>query len=89
MTIAQIIENARNAESVDYDQLIMELMGSDEMSDYQAQVDSLTEENQKLLHTDAERSRELQETKKLNFTLGRQISRQPEKSLEELLNDIL
>ena len=52
-----------------------------------AERDSFSEENEKLLKEKEDAAKELQETKKLNFTLARQTSR-AEKSAEELLNDM-
>ena len=59
------------------------------LSDLEAEVASLREENQKLLADNAEKVQELQETKKLNFTLARQVDRMPAKSDYEILNEIL
>ena len=60
-----------------------------QLSDLEAEVASLKEENQKLLADNAEKLQELQETKKLNFTLARQVDRMPAKSDLEILNEIL
>lgn len=49
--------------------------------------DSLREENDKLLQENAAQKKELEDTKKLNFTLARQTSRQ-DKTPEELLNEM-
>ena len=60
-----------------------------QLSDLEAEVASLKEENQKLLADNAEKVQELQETKKLNFTLARQVDRTPAMSDLEILNEIL
>lgn len=52
-----------------------------------AERDSFSEENEKLLKEKEDAAKELAETKKLNFTLARQTSRD-EKSAEELLNEM-
>lgn len=62
---------------------------SQQLSDLEAEVASLREENQKLLADNAEKVQELQETKKLNFTLARQVDRMPAMSDLEILNEIL
>lgn len=53
-----------------------------------AERDSLKEENVRLLDESKKAAEELAETKKMNFTLARQIDRQPAKSAEELLNEL-
>lgn len=88
MTIREIIEAARQEEHPDYDVLIASLLDSDEMTEARAERDSLKEENEKLITESAKNKQELAETKKLNFTLARQIDRGPQKSLEEMLNDL-
>lgn len=88
MTIREIIDAARQEENPDYDVLIASLLDSDEMTEARAERDSLREENEKLITESAKNKQELAETKKLNFTLARQIDRGPQKSLEEMLNDL-
>ena len=53
-----------------------------------AERDSLSEENAQLKARAEEWEKELAETKKLNFTLGRQVSHQPAESVEEVLNKL-
>lgn len=89
MTIREIIDAARQEENPDYDVLIASLMDSDEMTEARAERDSLKEENEKLITESAKNKQELADTKKLNFTLARQIDRGPQKSLEEMLNDLI
>ena len=60
-----------------------------QLSDLEAEVASLREENKKLLEDNTKKDTELQETKKLNFTLARQVDRMPAKSDLEILNEIL
>ena len=60
-----------------------------QIADLTAERDSLKEENDALNQTNSEIKTELGETKKLNFTLSRQIGREPAKSAEELLNEML
>ena len=60
-----------------------------QLSDLEAEVASLREENKKLLEDNTKKDTELQETKKLNFTLARQVVRMPAKSDLEILNEIL
>lgn len=62
---------------------------SQQLSDLEAEVASLREENKKLLEDNTKKDTELQETKKLNFTLARQVDRMPAKSDLEILNEIL
>lgn len=88
MKLAEIIAAAQTAENPNYEDLIAQIRGSDEFQDLQAERDSLREENELLLQSAADTQKELEETKKLNFTLGRQISRAPVKSVEELINDM-
>ena len=62
---------------------------SQQLSDLEAEVASLREENKHLLEDNTKKDAELQETKKLNFTLARQVDRMPAKSDLEILNEIL
>lgn len=89
MTIREIIDAARQEEQPDYDVLIASLLDSDEMTEARAERDSLKEENERLITESAKNKQELADTKKLNFTLARQIDRGPQKSLEEMLNDLI
>lgn len=89
MTIREIIDNARAEENPDYDILIASLMESDEMLEARAERDSLREENERLVTESAANKKELADTKKLNFTLARQIDRGPQKSLDEMLNELI
>lgn len=56
-------------------------------ADLAAERDSLQEENTRLLSNSEALSAELQETKKLNFTLARRTSAET-RSAEELLNEM-
>lgn len=58
-----------------------------QLADLEAERDSLRAENEELRKRDSERETELKETKKMNFTLSRQLDRQPSKSIEEMLNE--
>lgn len=58
------------------------------IADLTAERDSLKEENSKLSEDMKEREKELAETKKLNFTLARQVDRTPRKGVEEVINDL-
>lgn len=60
-----------------------------QLADLTAERDSLKEENDALNTAYTDLKTELGETKKLNFTLSRQIGREPAKSAEELLNEML
>ena len=59
-----------------------------QLADLEAEVNSLKEENAKLISEAAERSDELKKTKQMNFTLARQVDRIPAKSDEEILNEM-
>lgn len=59
-----------------------------QIADLTAERDSLKEENDALNQSVSEIKTELGETKKLNFTLSRQIGREPAKSAEEILNEM-
>ena len=60
-----------------------------QLDDLTAERDSLKEENDTINTAYDDLKTELDETKKLNFTLSRQIGREPGKSVEELLNEML
>ena len=60
-----------------------------QLADLEAEVNSLKEENAKLISEAAERSDELKKTKQMNFTLARQVDRIPTKTDEEILNEML
>ena len=59
-----------------------------QLADLTAERDSLQEENERLRTASQEAQKELAETKKMNFTLARQIDRQPAKSAEEIINEM-
>lgn len=88
MKIEEIIAKYKNIENPSFDDLLTELHAADEFSDRDAEIASLKEENTKLIADAAEQKKELDETKKLNFTLGRQVSRQPSKTAEEIINEM-
>ena len=88
MKLEEIIAKYKTLENPSFDELLTELLGADEFSDRDAEIASLREENTKLIEDAATQKKELDETKKLNFTLGRQVSRQPIKSAEEIINDM-
>lgn len=88
MKIEEIIAKYKLQENPSFDDLLTELHGADEFTDRDAEIESLRTENGKLLEAAAEKDKELKETKALNFTLGRQVSRQPSKSAEEILNEM-
>lgn len=88
MKLEEIIAKYKTLENPSFDDLLTELQGAEEFSDRDAEIASLREENTKLIENAAEQKKELDETKKLNFTLGRQVSRQPIKSAEEIINDM-
>lgn len=58
------------------------------VADLEAERDSLREENNQLTSRLAEEAAELAETKKLNFTLARQVDRTPRRGVEEVINDL-
>ena len=88
MKIEEIIAKYKNIENPSFDDLLTELHGAEEFTDRDAEIASLREENTKLIADAATQKKELEETKKLNFTLGRQVSRQPSKTAEEIINDM-
>ena len=59
-----------------------------QIADLTAERDSLREENEQLRTASQEAQKELAETKKMNFTLARQMDRQPAKSAEEIINEM-
>ena len=61
---------------------------TNEIANLTAERDSLKEENEKLSAEMKEREKELAETKKLNFTLARQVDRAPKASVEEVINSL-
>lgn len=89
MRLEEIIAKYRTEENPDYDTMAADIMASEEWTGHEAEIASLREENAQLIQAAADQKKELEETKKLNFTLGRQVSRQPVKSAEELINDML
>lgn len=58
------------------------------IADLEAERDSLKEENTQLTARLSEEAAELAETKKLNFTLARQVDRTPRRGVEEVINDL-
>lgn len=60
-----------------------------QVSDLTAERDSYREENQKLKETTDAQSKELQETKKLNFALARRTSAEVPKTFEETLAEAM
>ena len=58
------------------------------VADLEAERDSLKEENTQLSAKLAEQTAELVDTKKLNFTLARQVDRTPRRGVEEVINDL-
>ena len=88
MKIEEIVAKYKAMENPSFDDLLTELYGADDFSDRDAEIASLKEENKSLIDNAAKQTKELEETKKLNFTLGRQVSRQPIKLAEEILNDM-
>lgn len=59
-----------------------------QLANLTAERDSLKEENSKLSEDMKEREKELAETKKLNFTLARQVDRGPKAGVEEVINSL-
>lgn len=53
-----------------------------------AERDSLREENEQLSSSIKDQAKELAETKKLNFTLARQVDRGPKAGVEEVINSL-
>ena len=88
MKIEEIIAKYKLQENPSFDDLLTELHGADEFTDRDAEIESLRTENGKLIEAAAEKDKELKETKKLNFTLGRQISRQPAMSADQIINEM-
>ena len=88
MKIEEIVAKYKTLKNPSFDDLLTELQGADEFSDRDAEIASLREENTKLIEDAATQKKELEETKKLNFTLGRQVNRQPSKTAEEIINDM-
>lgn len=61
----------------------------EQIADLIAERDSLREELESMIKTATATAAELADTKKLNFTLSRQLdTSRPEKTAEELLNDM-
>ena len=60
----------------------------DDYDNLKIECDSLKESETTLLAKVKELEKELDETKKLNFTLGRQVNRQPVKSCEKALEEM-
>ena len=58
------------------------------LSDLEAERDSLKAENEKINTLIRTVKSELQKTKELNFTLARQVKREPEKDTETLIHDM-
>lgn len=62
---------------------------TNQVSDLTAERDSYREENQKLKEKTDAQSKELQETKKLNFALARRTSAETPKTFEETLAEAM
>lgn len=60
-----------------------------QVSDLTAERDSYKEENQKLKEKSEAQTKELQETKKLNFALARRTSAEAPKTFEETLAEAM
>ena len=88
MKIEEIIAKYKLQENPSFDDLLTELHGADEFTDRDAEIESLRTENGKLVEAAAEKDKELKETKALNFTLGRQVSRQPAMSADQIINEM-
>ena len=88
MKIEEIIAKYKLQENPSFDDLLTELHGADEFTDRDAEIESLRTENGKLIEDAAEKDKELKETKALNFTLGRQVSRQPAMSADQIINEM-
>ena len=58
------------------------------IADLEAERDSLKSENDELIEKGKSAAEELRRTKELNFTLARQVSREPVKSAEEVLSEM-
>ena len=88
MKIEEIIAKYRLQKNPSFDDLLTELHGADEFMDRDAEIESLRSENGRLIEDAAEKEKELKETKALNFTLGRQVSRQPAMSADQIINEM-
>lgn len=88
MKIEEIIAKYKLQENPSFDDLLTELHGAAEFTDRDAEIESLRTENGKLIEAAAEKDKELKETKALNFTLGRQVSRQPAMSADQIINEM-
>lgn len=88
MKMEEIIAKYKLQENPSFDDLLTELHRADEFTDRDAEIESLRTENGKLIEAAAEKDKELKETKALNFTLGRQVSRQPAMSADQIINEM-
>ena len=88
MKIEEIIAKYKLQENPSFDELLTELHGADEFTDRDAEIESLRTENGKLIEAAAETAKELKDTQALNFTLGRQVSRQPAMSADQIINEM-
>lgn len=61
---------------------------TNEIANLTAERDSLKEENASLTASMEKQAAELAETKKLNFTLARQVDRSPKAGVEEVINSL-
>lgn len=59
------------------------------IEDLEAERDSLKAENEKFLQQISANTEELKKTKELNYTLARQLSREPEIDTDKAIADIL
>ena len=69
---------------------LIELLNSQEtkIKEITAERDSYKEENEALKEKDAEREQELANTRKLNYTLARQVDTKKKSTFEETLVDM-
>lgn len=88
MKLEDIILKYSAEENPSFDALLAEIRTSDEWIDHESEIASLKEENEKFVSDGAALKKELEETKKLNFTLGRQVSRLPVQSADQIINDM-
>lgn len=58
------------------------------VDDLTAERDSIKNENETLTAENKRLQEELRKTKELNFTLARKVSTEPQKSAEEVLNEL-
>ena len=88
MKLEDILLKYSSEEKPSFDALLAEIKTSDEWIDHETEIASLKEENEKFVSDGAALKKELEETKKLNFTLGRQVSRKPVQTADQIINDM-